>query len=85
MPTPDRDADASDQSAPAHRPAQDQRLPADEASTGENVSTPDPDGERIAEAGNAYMGREMDERLQENPRELDGDRAEKEEGEETGQ
>ena len=74
----------SDQSAPAHRPARDQREPASKDSTGENVSTPEPDGARIAEAGNAYMGRDLDDRLQSSGRVLDGDAAETEDGEPTG-
>jgi hypothetical protein len=85
MPTPDRHGDASDQSAPAHRPSQDQRDPsASKESTGENVSTPDPKGARVAEAGNAYMGRELDDRLQSADRVLDGDAAETEDDEPTG-
>ena len=38
------------------------------------VSTPDPDGARVAEAGNEYVGRMMDDDLKANPR-LDGDEA----------
>ena len=84
MSNPDRHGDASDQAAPAHRPDQDQREPASKNSTGETVSTPEPDGARIAEAGNAYMGRELDDDLQSSERVLDGDRAETEDDEPTG-
>ena len=78
MATPDRPSDRTDQadqSAPAHRPAQDQREPDAGQASGENVSTPDTDGARVAEAGNAYMGRELDDRLQSSGRVLDADQA----------
>ena len=78
MATPDQhsdQADQADQAAPAHRPAQDQREPDAGHASGETVSTPDTDGARVAEAGNAYMGRELDDRLQSSERVLDADRA----------
>ena len=78
-------ADQSDQSAPAHRPAQDQHVPAGKESTGETVSTPETDGTRIAEAGNAYMGRELDDRLQSSERVLDADQAMTDDGEQAGE
>ncbi len=36
------------------------------------VSTPEPDGKRVAEAGNAYVGRMMDDDLKTTPR-VEGD------------
>lgn len=58
-------------------PEQDQDLPAsaDAEATHETVATPDTDGARIAEAGNTYVGRGMDDRLKTNPRVRDGDDA----------
>ncbi|HEX8298631.1 MAG TPA: hypothetical protein VF594_05660, partial [Rubricoccaceae bacterium] len=37
-------------------------------STGSTVSTPETDGARVAEAGNGYVGRTMDDDLKTNPR-----------------
>ena len=39
------------------------------------VRTPEPEGDRVAEAGNAYTGRQMDDKLKANPRVEDADRA----------
>lgn len=53
-------------------PDQDQSSDAISDVSQNTVSTPEPDGERVAEAGNAYVGRQMDDRLKANPR-VEGD------------
>ncbi|HEX9950546.1 MAG TPA: hypothetical protein VGB53_02165 [Rubricoccaceae bacterium] len=52
-------------------PAQNQQsdaIDAADTSSGSTVSTPDTDGARVAEAGNGYVGRTMDDSLKTNPR-----------------
>ena len=55
-----------------HAPEQDQTSDAIDDAQTNTVSTPEPDGKRVAEAGNAYVGRQMDDRLKANPR-VEGD------------
>jgi hypothetical protein len=45
------------------QPEQDQALGEGTEATRQNVATPEPEGGRQAEAGNAYTGRQMDDRL----------------------
>lgn len=45
----------------------------DDAETGADVRTPEPDQPRQGEAGHAYVGRGMDDRLKANPRIEDED------------
>ncbi|MDX1420802.1 MAG: hypothetical protein R3181_12600 [Rubricoccaceae bacterium] len=64
-----------DSNAPRERaPAQEQELPVDAEITHETVSTPEPEGKRLGEAGHVYTGRPMDDRLQDPPRVEDADR-----------
>lgn len=66
----------------------DDSRPPDHAPSGEPPEQPQPDlktdpstadempeGARVAEAGNAYVGRQLDDDLKENPRLEDGDEA----------
>lgn len=74
--TPDRHRSSTDQSAP--EPDADQDLPddpalQDDADTGSNVRAPETDEPRQGEAGNAYVGRQMDDRMKTNPRIEDAD------------
>lgn len=57
-----------------HAPEQDQSSDAIDDTSQNVVSTPEPQGKRVAEAGNAYVGRQMDDRLKANPR-VEGDGA----------
>ena len=45
----------------------------EDADTGSDVRTPEPEGDRQGEAGNTYVGREMDDRLKTTPRIEDED------------
>lgn len=45
----------------------------EDADTGQDVRTPEPNEKRQGEAGHTYVGREMDDRLKENPRIEDED------------
>ena len=65
-------ADSHTDAAPAS-PEQDQQIEVDTTET--TVSTPEPDGARVAEAGHSYVGRMMDDTLKANPRVEDGDEA----------
>ncbi len=56
----------------------DERLERD-ADTGTEVRTPEPEGKRQGEAGNTYTGRQMSDRLKDNPRIEDADRVESDE------
>ena len=50
-------------------PEQDQRIDAvDAESPSQEVSAHEADGDRIAEAGHGYVGRQMDDRLKTTPR-----------------
>ena len=64
---------SSDSEAEPQPPDQDQELPpaADADAEGAEVE----DGARVAEAGNAYVGRQLDDRLKTAPRVEDGDEA----------
>ena len=63
-----------DSNPPRERaPEQEQALPPDAEVTHENVQTPEPEGERHGEAGHAYTGRQMDDRLKSSPRVDDAD------------
>ena len=73
--TPDGHRYQSPDSAPERAPEQDQSLPEGAETTSQTVATPDPEGDRVAEAGNAYVGRTLDDDLKENPRVEDADRA----------
>lgn len=53
---------------PERIPDQDQSLPDDAETASENVSTPEPDGKRLGEAGSQYTGRQLDDDLKTNPR-----------------
>jgi hypothetical protein len=68
--TADNSADTgADQAMPAQLPAEDQHLSGSAADvTSQNVATPQTEGARTGEAGNSYMGREMDDDLKANPR-----------------
>ena len=55
-----------------HAPEQDQSSDAIDDVSKTTVSTPEPDGERVAEAGHAYVGRQMDDRMKTTPR-VEGD------------
>ena len=52
-----------------------QEAEADLEATSETVATPDVEGARVAEAGNAYVGRQMDDALKSSPRVEDADEA----------
>lgn len=56
----------------------DERLEED-AATGSDVRTPEPEGKRQGEAGNTYAGRQMRDDLKANPRIEDADRVEEDE------
>ncbi len=80
--TPDDHRSSTDQSPPeadAHQAQEiaedldDDALQAD-ADTGSDVRTPEPEEERQGEAGNAYMGRQMNDAMKVNPRIEDADR-----------
>jgi hypothetical protein len=49
----------------------------EDADTGSEVRTPEPETKRQGEAGNAYTGRQMSDSLKDNPRIEDADRVEK--------
>lgn len=53
-------------------PEQDQHSDAIDDVSKNTVSTPEPEGERVAEAGNAYVGRQMSDDMKANPR-VEGD------------
>jgi len=55
--------------------------PADPEDRGDPSAVEVPDGARVAEAGNAYVGRMMDDDLKTTPRVEDGDAAVDESGE----
>ena len=57
-----------DPAAADRAPDQPQVLPPDADTTNETVATPEPEGTRVAEAGSAYTGRQMDDRLKSSPR-----------------
>lgn len=78
--TPDDHRSSTDQSPPDATPSEDLRDDLDapdleaDADTGAEVRTPKPTDERQGEAGNAYVGREMDDAMKVNPRIEDADR-----------
>ena len=69
--TPDSHRHTTSDSQAARRPAQDQGEADPDASAAAEVE----DGARVAEAGNAYVGRELDDDLKSSPRVEDGDEA----------
>lgn len=60
-------SEADPQAPPVGRPEQDQ-ADDDAETTSQNVATPEPEGKRLGEAGGAYTGRQMDDRLKSSPR-----------------
>lgn len=78
--TPDDHRSSTDQSPPKAEAQQDLTEDLDDpalkadADTGVEVRTPEPTDERQGEAGNAYMGREMNDAMKVNPRIEDADR-----------
>ena len=80
--TPDDHRSSTDQSPPEADAARAADLAEDlddpalenDADTGVDVRTPEPAEERQGEAGNAYVGREMDDAMKVNPRIEDADR-----------
>jgi hypothetical protein len=75
--TPDSHRYRSPDSKPPsreHAPEQAQELPPEAEVTSENVQTPAPEEPRLGEAGSAYTGRQLDDRLKANPREDDAGR-----------
>ncbi len=76
--TPDshRYRSSDSEHAPATPDAPEISQQADVDTDGGTPSAPDvEEGARVAEAGNAYVGREMDDRLKSSPRLEDGDEA----------
>ena len=77
--TPDDHRSTTDQSPPEATHGQDLTDDLDDAAlkhdadTGPDVRTPEPTDERQGEAGNAYMGREMNDAMKVNPRIEDAD------------
>ena len=57
---------------PENAPHQDQTSDAIDDTQTNSVSTHEPDGERVAEAGHGYVGRQMDDRMKTTPR-VEGD------------
>ena len=80
--TPDDHRSSTDQSPPKVSDRQAQEIAEDldndtleaDADTGGEVRTPEPTDERQGEAGNAYVGREMNDAMKVNPRIEDADR-----------
>lgn len=72
--TPDDHRTSTQQEPPASDADQDLQDDLDDpaleadADTGSEVRTPEPEGKRQGEAGNTYVGREMDDRLKSSPR-----------------
>ena len=66
--TPDSHRYSSPDSNKPRVPAQEQDLPAEAETTGTTVRTPEPDEKRLGEAGNEYVGRQLDDDLKANPR-----------------
>ncbi|CAN5565461.1 hypothetical protein BH23BAC4_BH23BAC4_05600 [soil metagenome] len=55
------------------KPESEQEVNDEQAEDSVNVRTPEPDGKRTAEAGNQYMGRQMDDDLQSETRPDEGE------------
>ena len=64
-------------------PEQAQNLPEDAETSSQNVRTPEPEEKRLGEAGNEYVGRQMDDRLKANPRVDDADDVQADDGSQT--